>query len=214
MGKEDNSTAFSYFSTSERIEELTEQLDGESILNLIIKAQKGDQDAMLYLVNECLNSVRSAFLVNKEFSGNDHNYLSLFLKKLLWLNGKEEGPFFTVDILDASNDEQLEQLSIEFYAFGKTLGANEDIGNPFPEEQETDPLLEEKGLFRYLNNIRPEYSQLLLYMVHYTPSDEICQEMEISGLSSLKSKIRALKTLVDHYYQKEDRRDDEYKLAK
>jgi hypothetical protein len=214
MPKENDVSAFSYFLDSERIEEIRDKYSNAHIPSLVVEAQDGEQDIILFLVAECFKSVRSGFLANKEFHGNDHIFLSKFFKKLLFETNEERGPFHTADIVDTTKEDQLEQLGIEFYTFAKSLTVNEEIGSPFPEGQETHTLLAENGLFAHLYNIKPEYAKILRYMTYYTPSDEICDEMNISSLHTLKSKIRAIRQLVDHYFNQEERRDDDYLLAK
>jgi hypothetical protein len=216
MAKEQKDpNAFSYFLNSDRIAEVQEKLDSTNILTVLMNARKADTEATLYLVAECFKSIRAGFLFNEEFNGNQEAFLNLFLKKLLKLSKKDTGPFWTVDILESNKKDQLEQMGIEFYSYAKLLTYNsEDDEEVYSDEQETNPILEEKGLFAHLSSVRPEYAQILSYMAHYTPSDEICKEMGIAGLHTLRSKIKALQTLVDAYFNKDDRRDDELQLAK
>ena len=208
-------SGFDYFIYSERIETLKEELEDKSVYDLLLEAREGNTDAILFLVYKSFKHIKAGFRLNKNFGGDEDSFLNIFMKRILVLTRTEEGPFFSVDVIDGSDEEELEQLGIEFYSFSKTLSQDEDSDDElFPDKQNVHWLAETKGLFNYLNNIKPEYADILNYMVHYTPPDEIVTEMGISGEHTLLSKINSIKTLTDRYFSKEDRRDDEFKLAK
>lgn len=216
MDTKENTSAFDYFQDSERLEEIQKELSNVSVLDLILDAREGSHDSLLLLIKKAFSPIKHGFHLNQQFNGNQDLFLNRFLKSLIVKTKKKEGPLWTVDILDGNDSDQLEQLGIEFYTYSKKLSAvgDETEQEIFPEEQEVHPLMENKGLFTYLSKVKPEYAQILSYMVHYTPSDEIVKEMELEGLNSLSNKIKALRVLVDRYFEKEDRRDDAYQLAK
>ncbi len=206
---------FDYFLNSERIDNVKTSLMDKPTLDTIMDAREGDQDALLFLVAQSFKAIKSGYALNKSFGGREHEFLNILLKSLIYNTKKESGPFWSVDILESGSDsDQIEQLAIEFYSYAKKLTTDESQDyDIFSDEQEVHPILEDEGLFVYLSGIKPEYSQILSYMAHYTPSDELCQEMGIPGIQTLKSKINALRTLVDAYYKREDKRDSDYYLA-
>ncbi len=207
---------FDFFNNSEKVEEIQNKLSSNSILDVILEARKNSKEEIIYLISKSLKPIKNGFLKNETFSGNANLFMNRFVEQLLIHTKKKLGPFWTVDILDGNDKEQLDQLGIEFYSFSKglTTQVEEVSEGEFPEEQEVHPVIKQTGFFDHLVSINPEYAQIFSHMAHYTPSDEIVQEMELSGLNSLKAKIQIIKQLAESYFESPDRESDVMKFER